>query len=316
MSFDLFVCRAKRADADVAAIYIDLSVGGTARTKARAKLQASKRPAAFHAALTKAFAELDDDADESPFAAKIERADTHVIMNISFSRVVEVVHAVQKLAAKHDLDVFDPQSNALRRAAEPPAPEPPTKLKPAAAVKLFVEKLTPKLSGLGFSPVLKNKQRWGRETKAGVVQHIGLNLSTREVGIDVGFAPASVLAKIGEVPMMGLEYLYFRGWIPGVPWGVVKGKAFNHALTTGSQIASRATAFKREIETYAFPFFDSVGTLEDCARFFTAKKPPSEARRNWTIDRESSRGAVDRYWKEDQAAVLRRATLEALKKST
>jgi len=315
MSFDLAVFRAKSADAGTAAIYKDLCGSAAARKEALALLESSKRPAAFYAALTKQFAELDDDVDESPFAAKIEREPTHVIMNVSFSRAEEVAHAVAKLAAKHDLDVFDPQANKLRRAKEPLAPEPPKKLTPAAAMKLFVEKLTPKLGALGFMPVPKQKHRWGRETKAGVIQHVGLNLATRDVRVDVGFAPVRVLAKVGEIPTMGLEYLYFRGWIPGVPWEAIPGDPFNHRLSELTQIAARATAFAREIEQYALPFFDSVATEKDCVRFFTAKKPPSNARTNWTIDREKRSGPAERFWREDHAKVLIKATLRAPSKA-
>ena len=308
MSFDLAVFRAKRAEADPAAIYKDLCGGAVARTRALAKLETSKRAAAFYAALMKPFKELDDD-DESPFAAKIERADTHVIMNISYSRVDEVTAAVHELATKHDLDVFDPQGNKLRRAKEPLPPAPPKKLTPAAAVKLFIEKLTPKLAALGFTPVAKEKHRWGRETKDGVVQHVGMNLGTREVRIDVGFAPSRVLADVGAVPMMNLEYLYFRGWIPGTPWGAIRGDVFNYMLKTPTQIASRATTFARAIDTYGLLFFDSVATEKGCVRFFTAKKPPSSARANWTIDRDKRFGPADRFWRNEQARALMTATL-------
>ncbi|MBX3230287.1 MAG: hypothetical protein KIT84_03865 [Labilithrix sp.] len=256
MSFDLVVFRATKAIDDAAA---------------PPPLEASERPAAFYAALTEQFPELDDDEDESPFAAAIEHTDRHVVMNVSFSRAGEVAHAVAVLAKKHDLDVYDPQAKTLRRAKDPLPKAPPKKPKPKDAVALFTEELAPKLAAHGFAPVGPN--RWGRMSKGGVHQEVGLNLATRAVRVDVGFAHTDALAAVrralGEpklpVPMMGLEYLHFRGWIPGEPW---------------SEATSTGAAFADETERYALPFFDSVATLETAAYFFSATKPPSEARKS------------------------------------
>ena len=48
----------------------------------------------------------------------IERRPHAVVLNLSFSRVDEVAHAIEQLAKKHGLDVYDPQARKLIRATE------------------------------------------------------------------------------------------------------------------------------------------------------------------------------------------------------
>jgi len=311
MSFDLAVFRATAPidDKSALAIYRALCDGKTPA------LESSKRPRAFYVALTKQFPEIDDREDESPFAVAIEHTDRHVIMNVSFSHADEVRHAVLELAKKHDLDVFDPQAKKLLRASEPLGKAPPQKLKPKDGVALLAAKLGPKLAKLGFLPVAT--QRWGRETKDGILQQIGFNLGTRDVRVDVGIAPVRALAAIATalgapnepVPMMGLEYLYFRGWIPGEPWADKPPSAFNHDVSTETKATRSAGVFAKEIERYALPLFDDTATLKGVVRFFTAKKPPSTARRNWDISREDDSGPADRFWRADRGLLLVTATL-------
>ena len=308
MSFDLAVFRPARAldDTEATALYVALCAGGkdAARHEAEARLMVAPELDAFYAKLTAIYPELDDDEDESPFSCAMQREPKYVIMNLSFSRADEVAHVVEKLALAHGLDTFDPQSRKLLRAAEPgaaPRPAGTPKLPLKEGLARFVEGVEPRLGNLGFFPVPRLKHTWGRTSPSGITHRLSLNLGTRDVRPDVSFGHptaeawyASAMGKREALPAMGLEYLYFQGFIPGRDWS--EEGDFEYAICHSECVAAAVVDFTRTVVDYAVPFFDALDTLEQVADFYRRPVPYSTARPNWTIDRERLSGPAGRYW--------------------
>lgn len=283
--------------------------------EAKAALEATPRLEVFHRALTSTFPELADDEDESPFAADIERRPYALVMNVSFSRADEVAAVVERLAKEHDLDVFDPQAKRFVRASDPDGARrtaPPQRLKPKEGVVLLAAGLEPRLADLGFTSRSKAKNSWARVLPNGVVHEVCLNLGTREVRPDVAVGHAQALAWLATatgtrsetLPRMGLEYLFFGGWIPSTPWKEPGELAFNHEICHPDCVAKSVKRFVGEVKTYAVPFFDALDTVEGIADFFDRTKTFSQARPSWTIEREAVSGAAGRFWRSDRALLL------------
>ncbi len=307
MSFDLAVFRAARAldDTDATSLYVALCAGAkdAARHEAEARLLVTPELDAFYTKLTAIYPELDDDEDESPFSCAIEREPKYVILNLSFSRAAEVAHVVEKLALAHGLDTFDPQSRKLLRAEPGAAPRPAgtPKLPPKEGLARFVAGVEPRLGHLGFFPVPRAKYTWGRTNPSGITHRLSLNLGTRNVRPDVSFGHptaeawyASAVGKREALPAMGLEYLYFQGFIPGRDWS--EAGDFEYAICHPECVAAAVVDFTRTVVDYAVPFFDALDTLEQVVDFYRRTVPYSKARPNWTIDRESLSGPAGRYW--------------------
>ena len=308
MSFDLAVFCPARAldDTDATALYVALCAGAkdAARHEAEARLVVAPELDAFYTKLTAIYPELDDDEDESPFSCAIQREPKYVILNLSFSRSDEVAHVVEKLALAHGLDTFDPQSRKLLRAAEPgaaPRPAGTPKLPPKEGLARFVAGVEPRLVNLGFSPVPRVKHTWGRTSASGITHRVSLNLGTRNVRPDVSFGHptaeawyASAMGKREVVPAMGLQYLYYQGFIPGRDWS--EEGDFDYAICHPECVAAAVVDFTRAVVDYAVPFFDALGTLEQVADFYRRPVPYSRARPNWTIERERLSGPAGRYW--------------------
>ncbi len=308
MSFDLAVFRPLRAldDAAATALYNALCEGaGTpARREAEAALATEPKLEAFYAALTAIYPELDDDEDDSPFACAIERRPCAIILNVSFSRADEVAHTVEKLALVHGLDTFDPQTSKLLRAGPNAEPRPAgtPKLKPKEGLDRFVAGIGPKLLALGFAPVPRVKHAWGRTVESGITHQVSLNLGTRNVRPDVAIGHATAAAwldaamgKREPTPTMGLQYLYFQGWIPERPWSETEGD-FDYAICHAECVAAAIADFTRTIQDYALPFFDALRTLPALADFYERSTSYAAARPNWTMAREQLSGFAGRYW--------------------
>jgi hypothetical protein len=101
------------------------------------------------------------------------------------------------------------------------------------------------------------------------------------------------MGKREPLATMGLAYLYFQGFVPGRDWS--EEGDFEYAICHPECVASAVVDFTRTVVDYAVPFFDAVGTLEQVADFYRRPKPYSEARPNWTIDREHLSGPAGRY---------------------
>ena len=316
MSFDLAVFRSRRPLDDKQALRVyEALCSKNGATEAAAALEPTPRLEAFYRALTRSYPELGDDEEASPFATDIERRPYAVVMNVSLSRANDVAAAVERLAKDHDLDVFDPQEERLVRASDADAarrPVPPQKLKAKEGVLLLASGLEPRLAKLGFVPSPKVKYAWSRTQPNGVVHEVSLNLGTRDVRPDVAVGHPKALAWLsaatgarGEtLPRMGLEYLFLRGWIPTAPWREVPTLAFNHEICHSDCVAKSVKRFVGEVKKYALPFFNALTAVDDIADFFDRKKAFSQARPNWTLDREASAGATERFWRADRALLF------------
>jgi len=313
MSFDLAVFRPRKAlDAAAAgAIYAALTSEGAS---APAGLVRAKELVAFYEALTARYPEIDDEPDESPFAVAIERRPDAVVINLSFSRVDEVAHAIEQLAKAHGLDVYDPQERRLICATDPDAVRRPApaqkKLSPKEGLARFVAGVGPGLEALGFAPVPRAKHTWRRRSAEGVLHRIGLNLATREVRTDVAVGHERVLPWLAAatgarepLPAMSLGYLHLRGWIPGEPWRD-DAVELEYAIDHAGRVEKSAERFVRDVERFAAPFFDALGTTAAIADFFTRTKTFAKPRANWGLERETVAGPSERFWREDRALLL------------
>ena len=115
---------------------------------------------------------------------------------------------------------------------------------------------------------------------------------------------AATGARGETLPRMGLEYLFLRGWIPTAPWREVPTLAFNHEICHSDCVAKSVKRFVGEVKKYALPFFNALTAVDDIADFFDRKKTFSQARPNWTLDREASAGATERFWRADRALLF------------
>ncbi|WP_143230035.1 hypothetical protein [Actinophytocola xanthii] len=68
----------------------------------------------FFAEVVKTYGDMtEENLDESPWSASPYGTAEYVIVNISFSRVQEVVPVLEQLAAKHRVSMFDPQNREI-----------------------------------------------------------------------------------------------------------------------------------------------------------------------------------------------------------
>ena len=185
------------------------------------------------------------------------------------------------------------------------------KLTAAAAANMFAAGLAPKLAALGFSPVPRVKHTWSRTTPDGVVHQAALELARREAQIDVAIghpqALAWVAAATGErerLPTIGLQYLYFRGWVPGTPWRDDQPGKFGFDIREESKMPGAIRGFMKSFETHAVPFFARHPTADAIADFFLRKEPYAKARDNWDISRERAGGPAERFLHEDRALLF------------
>ena len=116
MSFDLGIWHRKGpfTKDEAAGIYQALCRGD------RSVVDASPNVTAFFAELTARYPDMNDYAlekiDDCPWNCSFDKSDGHVMLNIAWSRVEEVMPFVSELIAKHKLIAYDPQENQLYAA--------------------------------------------------------------------------------------------------------------------------------------------------------------------------------------------------------
>lgn len=283
--------------------------------------------AAFHRALVAKFPELDDDADESPFAATIDRARRVLVVPISFSRADEVLEVMERLAHEHRVQGYDPQKRRVfgLGSAAPAPPDAKTakdvKLSPKDGQAAFVAAITPGLAERGFRPAPKDKLAFVRETR-GVVHGVRLNLGMREVRTDVVLGSAAALALANEarpkevpsrvrpLPTALLSSLHYAGWLPGRPFREDDDRddRFEHEVCHTWCVAKSTRRFLVTFDEYVAPLFAATATPEALLAFFERAKPFEKPRANW------SNGLAESMWNPGVAIVHRVATRLALGK--
>ncbi len=113
MSFDLGIWHRKRpfTKDEAGGIYKALCSGDAS------VVDTSPSIAAFFSDLTARYPDINDypleKIDDCPWNCSFDRSDGHVILNIAWSRVEEVLPFVSELVAKHKLVAYDPQENEL-----------------------------------------------------------------------------------------------------------------------------------------------------------------------------------------------------------
>lgn len=312
MSFDLFVFEPRRNVSLPEAVDLYRGLGGNARAEAVANLVAGPRIDAFYEALTKLFPEIgDSDDDASPFACAIERAAGAIVLAIVFSRADEVQAVVERLAAEHGLYVLDPQSTKLFAPSDTPRSAIPRKLSRRDGVARFADVVRPALEAMGFASVKKKKDRWRRACAGGTFLELGLDLSLNDARPDVALGHEDVVrayqAAVGArelAPTMGLEHLYFGGLIPGRAWDPRYEGTFLYELCHPECIAASSATFLDEVQRFAVPLGEALGSLSALDEFFTRKERFGVARAKWGIDREKVSGPAGRFWRWDRGLVF------------
>jgi hypothetical protein len=114
MSFDLAVryLRERIGNEEAGKLYVCLCDGDASGVAPHPAIDA------FYAELTAKHPEIDklpekkiDDHDYSPWSYKLHRSPGHVIMSCVWPKATDVHRLVQKLARKHGLVLYDPQSD-------------------------------------------------------------------------------------------------------------------------------------------------------------------------------------------------------------
>ncbi|MGA3295739.1 MAG: hypothetical protein ABSE45_17375 [Candidatus Acidiferrales bacterium] len=120
MSFDLAVWKADDpglTDSDAGKIFLQLCDGAHEGWPAAPEVEA------FYRELTQRYPELDDlpeeEVDNCPWSARLDRSAHHVIMTVVWSRADEIRSVVLDLAGKHSLLLFDPQEGKIIRPPRP-----------------------------------------------------------------------------------------------------------------------------------------------------------------------------------------------------
>jgi len=200
--------------------------------------------------------------------------------------------------------MFPPRSTA-------PRPAPKAKLKPAEGLARFVAGATTALAKLGFATDARAKSTWTRSLPNGVVHQISLNLGTREPRPNVAVGDPELMTLLSRatgmdepLPTMGLEYLYFRGLVPGQPWNERGRASFNYEICHAECVDKSVVTFAREVARFAVPLFEQLGTLASLDDFFHRTKPYGPARKNWEMDREAASGPAGHFWRADRGLLL------------
>lgn len=192
-----------------------------------------------------------------------------------------------------------------------PRAAPARKLSPKDGVARFRELVTPGLAALGFTLAKRKKDRWRRAGEGGTSVELALNLATRDARPDVALVHDDVvrpyLAAVGAKelpPLMGLEYLYYGGLVPGRPWDPAHEGTFAYELCHAECIETSARTFLAEVERFALP----LGQIA-LADFFGRARSPGASRETWGPSSEETSGPAGRFWRWDRGLVYVTAAL-------
>ncbi len=125
MSFDIAVFSAEQPldGPSAARIYISLCEGTA--TPIPDGLRSRPEMTSFNRDLLTRYPDIDTlaeaDIDGSPWSCAPELTDSYAVMSFVWSRAEEVAEAVQALATRHGLTVFDPGSESVVPPARPRA---------------------------------------------------------------------------------------------------------------------------------------------------------------------------------------------------
>lgn len=275
MSYDLSIFRARapldaRAASGIHAALCEGRVPDASLVAADAKaIDAAYR------ALVKKYPELDDDnEDESPWAAALTKTPHGLVLPMTHSMAGAVVPFVLALAKKRGLTVYDPQTDAAYgpEDARPPAEEP--RLPAKAAEKELATRIAETCAKRGFHPPKKKAKSatFVRTLPSGLVQTFTIDrANSKEVRVFLAIDDATLGPAIGDGSPVRLVFTEFIGLFreaDGTMTKETEAPDGRYAICHRSCLETNAKALARDLETFAWPFFDRTSTLEGVEALF------------------------------------------------
>jgi hypothetical protein len=238
---------------------------------------------AAYRALVKKHPELDDDEDESPWSAKLTKTPYGLVLPMTHSMAGAVVPFVLALAKKHELTVYDAQTDAAYAPTDPRPPAEEPRLPAKAAEKELATRIADTCAKRGFFPPKKKAKSatFVRSVASGLVQTFSIErANSKEVRVflaidDATLGPA-IATAIGDGRPVSLVFTEFIGPFreaDGTMTKETRAPDGRYAICHRSCLETNVKALERDVETFAWPFFERTSTLAGVEDLYHAGGP-------------------------------------------
>ncbi len=290
MSYDLALWKPLRplSEAEADAAYRAL---GAKKAKGESALASSPAVGRAYAKLVVKWVELDDadDPDETPWAARIDRDERHLLLPISRSFLGDVLDDILAIARDAGLDVWDPQTRN-QHLASAPAPKPKKKTAPRdarlspAQMKIgLADAMAPRMAKHGFAPTKDWRSgfvAFARTAKKGIEQRIMFQTghARNEARLWFGVDAAEVSALLAPTwPWPEPPYAvdaqvlgYYRDPDGRITKNPEVLRRFEYDVCHAACIARASSRFAKDVSEYALPALAALDSVKKLDTFFNA----------------------------------------------